>query len=146
MLIFLYHCILCLSVLQIFSLLLEPCVRMYIIIFLFIVFFFVLSHVTNFQYGHCSCQGLHTMWRYLKQFTPYKLFTLAHVFKCLSQWQISRVFRLLEIFEILICHVFELFWLPKMTSTVSKRLREHYFGGESNKIYIMITYNFYPLV
>ena len=37
----------------------------------------------------------------------------------------SRVLQVLEIFKICICHVFEFCYLPKVTSTLSKRLSEH---------------------
>ena len=36
----------------------------------------------------------------------------------------SRVLQALEIFEICTCHIFELFWLPKVISTLSKQPTE----------------------
>ena len=64
----------CLNILQIFLLLLEPRVRLYIYIYIllypsdesFIIGLCYLSHATNLLYGHCSCRGLHTTWRYLQ--------------------------------------------------------------------------------
>ena len=58
----------------------------------------------------------------------------------------SRVLQVLEIFEIWICQVFEFCWLPKETSTLSKRLAEHRGDGNKNKVYLNITDNLYPLV
>ena len=37
----------------------------------------------------------------------------------------SRVLQVLEICKIWICHIFEFYWLPKVTSTLSKRSTEH---------------------
>ena len=45
--------------------------------------------------------------------------------KTCGQRKMSQVLQVLEIFEIWICHIFEFCWLPKMTSTLSKRPTEH---------------------
>ena len=56
----------------------------------------------------------------------------------------SRVLQVIDIFEIWICHIFEFYWPPKVTSTLSKQPTEHYGGCDNNKVYINITANFYP--
>ena len=58
----------------------------------------------------------------------------------------SRVLQVLEIFEIWICHIFEFFWLPKVTSALSKQPTEHDDDGNNNKVYLNIAAKFYPLV
>ena len=58
----------------------------------------------------------------------------------------SRVLQVHEVFEIWICHIFEFYWLPNVTSTLSKQLTGNDCYGDSNKLYIKITDNFYPLV
>ena len=58
----------------------------------------------------------------------------------------SRVLQVLEIFEIWICHIFEFCWLPKATSTLTKRPVDHDGDGNNNKVYLDITAYFYPLV
>ena len=58
----------------------------------------------------------------------------------------SRVLKVLEIFESWICHIFEFCWLPKVTSTLSKRSTEHDGGGDNNKVYVKIIDNFYVIV
>ena len=58
----------------------------------------------------------------------------------------SRVLQVLNIIEIWICHIFEFFWLPTVTITLSKRPAEHDGDGNNNNIYLNITYYFYPLV
>ena len=42
-----------------------------------------------------------------------------------SQKKKSQVLRVLEISEILVCHIFGFFWLQKVTSTLIKRLTEY---------------------
>ena len=51
-----------------------------------------------------------------------------------------------EIFEIWFCHIFEFFWLSKVTRNISKRLMGLDGDGDKNKVYLNITDNFYPLV
>ena len=58
----------------------------------------------------------------------------------------SRVLQVIEIFEIWICHIFEFFWPPKLTSTLSKQLAEHGGDDDNNKVYLNITDTFYPIV
>ena len=58
----------------------------------------------------------------------------------------SRVLQVFEIFEIWICHIFEFFWIPKVTSTISKRLKERDGGGENNKVYVKIIDNSHVIV
>ena len=54
----------------------------------------------------------------------------------------SRVLQVLEIFEIWICHIFELCWPPKVTSTLSKQLMDQDGYGNNNKAYFNITADF----
>ena len=64
----------CLNILQIFMLILEQRVRIYIItLFLlytsdesFISGIWDLLHVTNFLFGTCSCRGLNTLWSHFQ--------------------------------------------------------------------------------
>ena len=42
-----------------------------------------------------------------------------------SKKKMSQVLQVLNIVEILICHILEFFWLPKVTSTISKWPEEH---------------------
>ena len=58
----------------------------------------------------------------------------------------SRVLQVLDIFEIRICHILEFYWLPKVTSTLSKKPTEYDGDGNNNKVYINITAYFYHLV
>ena len=58
----------------------------------------------------------------------------------------SRVLQVLEIIEIWIFHIFEFYWLPKVTSTLSKRPTEHDDDGNNNKVYPNIIPNFYHLL
>ena len=58
----------------------------------------------------------------------------------------SRVLQLLEIFEIQICHISEFFWLPKVTSNLSKQLTERDDSGKKNKVYVKIVDNLYGIV
>ena len=53
---------------------------------------------------------------------------------------------MLEIFEIWICHIFELCWLPTLTSTISKQPMERDGSGNKNKVYVKIIDNFYVIV
>ena len=57
----------------------------------------------------------------------------------------SRVFQVLENFEIWICHIFEFFWLPKVINSLTKRPPEHDGDGSNNKVYLNINAYFYPL-
>ena len=63
-----------------------------------------------------------------------------------GQRYMSRVLQVFEIFEIWICCIFELCWLPKVTNTLSKRPTESDHDGNNNQVYIKITVNFYILV
>ena len=58
----------------------------------------------------------------------------------------SRVLKVLEIFEIWICHIFEFCWLPKVTSTLREQLTERDGGDDKNKVYVKIIDNFYVIV
>ena len=58
----------------------------------------------------------------------------------------SSVLQVLNISEILICHIFEFCWPPKVTSTLIKRLADHGGDGDNNKVYHNINSNFYSLV
>ena len=53
---------------------------------------------------------------------------------------------MLEISEILIYHIFEFYWPPKVTSTISKQPMEHDGNVENTKVYVNINANLYPLV
>ena len=53
---------------------------------------------------------------------------------------------MLEIFEIWIFHIFEFYWLPKVTSTISKRPTDHDGDIDNNRLYLEITDNLYYLV
>ena len=53
---------------------------------------------------------------------------------------------MLEISEILICHIFEFCWLPKVTSTLSKESTECNGGGKKNKLYVNIIDKLYVIV
>ena len=53
---------------------------------------------------------------------------------------------MLEIFEIWICLIFEVCWLPKVTSTLIKQPTERDGGGDNNKINVKIIDNFYVIV
>ena len=48
--------------------------------------------------------------------------------------------------EIWICHIFEFYCPPKVTSNLNKRLMDHDGDGDNNKVYLNITANFYPLI
>ena len=52
----------------------------------------------------------------------------------------------LRFYEIWICLIFELGWLLKVTSTLSKQPTEHDGDGKNNKVYLNITAYFYPLL
>ena len=54
----------------------------------------------------------------------------------------NQVLRVLEIFEIWICHIFEFCWLPRVTSTLSKQPPERDDDGNKNKVYLNISVNF----
>ena len=54
--------------------------------------------------------------------------------------------QVLDIFLIWICHIFESWWLPKVTSTLSKWFMERDGADDNNKVYINIIYNFYVIV
>ena len=56
----------------------------------------------------------------------------------LQSGKMSQVLQVLEIFEIWICHIFELCWLPKLTSTISKQPMERDGSGNKNKVYVKI--------
>ena len=58
----------------------------------------------------------------------------------------SIVLQVLDIVKIWICHIFDFYWLPKVTSTLSKWPAEHYGSGNNNKVYLNITDYLYPLV
>ena len=58
----------------------------------------------------------------------------------------SRVLKVLEIFESWICHIFEFCWLPKVTSTLREQLTERDGGDDKNKVYVKIIDNFYVIV
>ena len=58
----------------------------------------------------------------------------------------SMVLQVLDIFDIYICLIFGFYWSPKVTSTLSKIPAEHDGDGNNNKVYLNITYDFYPLV
>ena len=61
----------------------------------------------------------------------------------LQSGKMSQVLQVLEIFEIWICHIFELCWLPKLTSTISKQPMERDGSGNKNKVYVKIIDIFY---
>ena len=42
-----------------------------------------------------------------------------------SQQKMSQVLQVLDIPKIWIYHIFELFWMPNVTNTLRKRLKEH---------------------
>ena len=58
----------------------------------------------------------------------------------------SRVLQVFEIFKIWICHIFEFWWLAKVTINLSKRSTERDGGGDKNKVYVKIIDNFYVIV
>ena len=63
-----------------------------------------------------------------------------------SQRQMLRVFQVFEIFEIWICHIFEFFWPPKVTSTLSKEPTQYDGDANKNKVYLNINSYLYLLV
>ena len=54
---------------------------------------------------------------------------------------VSKKFQILQVHDIL-----EFFWLPKVTSNISKRQTEHDGDCDKTKVYLKITDNFYHLV
>ena len=52
---------------------------------------------------------------------------------------------MLEIFEIWICHIFGLFCLPKVTSTLRNQSMERDGGGDNNNVYFNIIDKFYVI-
>ena len=58
----------------------------------------------------------------------------------------SRFLQVLEIFEIWMCHIFELCWLPKVTSILRKQLTDRDGVFDNNKFYVKIIDNFYVII
>ena len=79
---------------------------------------------------------------YIRYYTR-NIHTSKHT-RC-SQRQISMVLQVLDIFDIWICHIVELFWLPKVTRTPRKQPTEHDGDGNKNKVYPNTTDYLYPL-
>ena len=71
---------------------------------------------------------------------------MKFVYDRFSQRKMYHFLQVLEVFEIWICHIFKLFYLTKVTSTLSKRAAECDDYGNNNKLYLKITTKFYPLV